>query len=813
MKKQLLIAIIFFISVVNSFATRNELESIQIENNYLVAPKGVKYQWFLNGNPIIGARSQQLEVKEAGNYTVELVDNEGELLDVNTTVALSATGAVIRVFTIGDSTVQTYGSGYYPRTGWGQIIGNFFNTANVSFTNKAVGGTSSKSFYKNYWAAIRDGLQAGDFVFIQFGINDRNSADTARYSPTGVNGGTPVFENYLTKYINEIRAKGAFPVLVATLRRNAWNADGTVYDAYHDHPVATRNVAKSLSVPLIDLDAKAKVLLESVGKTYSTRFFYNNYVAGEYANYPNGNSDDVHFQEMGAIEMAKLVVQGIKDLSTDANVSKLIPYIKTQYQITVAATPSGNDSVTTRTTTYPVGLTITLKTIPKKNTAFQKWNNASNTQIATTTITTVNSTASATSYTAIYGGTACVASVTTTTPTTFCAGSNVVLKANTGNSYVWKNGTTQVATTANYTATTSGSYTVEVTNASGCKAVSAPTVVSVNALPTATITASGATTFCTAGSVTLTSSTGSSYVWKNGTTQVATTASYKATTSGSYTVEVTNAAGCKAVSAATVVTANATLTPSAITGDAIVCANATSRVYSVTSNSDAIAYNWTVPIGASITAGANTNSITVTFGAVSGEISVSQTNGCGVGAIVKKAVSITTDCILFDAVSTKNSIDLNWTIAGIQVKSIQLMRNTSSSTVGRGRIAIPAANSTTYSDTSAADNTDYWYWLKITDVNNVTYNSNSVQGKIAVVTGLDDAENEIIKVYPNPFSEEFAIKINNSCRYIIEDLHGKTIASGNTEGETLIGKNLEKGIYILKIISENQSRTLKVVKE
>ena len=110
----------------------------------------------------------------------------------------------------------------------------FFNTANVSVVNKAVGGTSSKSFYNLFWPAVRDGLQAGDFVFIQFGINDRNNANPARYTPTGGE-----FESYLTKYINETKAKVAPLVLVSTLRRNAWNGDGvTVYDSYHDHPVA-----------------------------------------------------------------------------------------------------------------------------------------------------------------------------------------------------------------------------------------------------------------------------------------------------------------------------------------------------------------------------------------------------------------------------------------------------------------------------------------------------------------------------------------------------------------------------------------------
>ncbi len=64
----------------------------------------------------------------------------------------------------------------------------------------------------------------------------------------------------------------------------------------------------------------------------------------------------------------------------------------------------------------------------------------------------------------------------TSTATSFCTGSNLVLNANTGTGlrYVWKNGTSIISgsTTSNYTAIEAGTYSVEVTNASGCKAIS-----------------------------------------------------------------------------------------------------------------------------------------------------------------------------------------------------------------------------------------------------------------------------------------------------------------------------------------------------
>ena len=167
------------------------------------------------------------------------------------------------------------------------------------------------------------------------------------------------------------------------------------------------------------------------------------------------------------------------------------------------------------------------------------------------------------------------ATISATTPTTFCAGASVTLSTNTttGLAYTWYNAAVPIpgATTATYNATTSGSYTVTVyTINNKCSATSTPTVVTVNALPTAAITAGGATTFCTGGSVTLTSSTGTSYQWNNaaGPISGATSSTYAATTAGSYTVKVTNANTCSATSTATVVTVNALPTATITAGGA-----------------------------------------------------------------------------------------------------------------------------------------------------------------------------------------------------------------------------------------------------
>ncbi|MEO8147546.1 MAG: T9SS type A sorting domain-containing protein, partial [Bacteroidia bacterium] len=77
--------------------------------------------------------------------------------------------------------------------------------------------------------------------------------------------------------------------------------------------------------------------------------------------------------------------------------------------------------------------------------------------------------------------------VSTITPlgsTTFCAGGNVVLQANsgTGITYQWKQGANNIAgaTTQNYVATTTGTYKVVVTNTIGCSKASIGLAVTVN---------------------------------------------------------------------------------------------------------------------------------------------------------------------------------------------------------------------------------------------------------------------------------------------------------------------------------------------
>ncbi|MBL7916265.1 MAG: T9SS type A sorting domain-containing protein [Bacteroidia bacterium] len=71
--------------------------------------------------------------------------------------------------------------------------------------------------------------------------------------------------------------------------------------------------------------------------------------------------------------------------------------------------------------------------------------------------------------------------------------------------------------------------------------------------------------------------------------------------------------------------------PAAVLGASTACANSHGNVYSVAAIPGATSYQWVVPVGATITSGASTNSIEVDFGTTDGIISARAVNACGAG--------------------------------------------------------------------------------------------------------------------------------------------------------------------------------------
>jgi lysophospholipase L1-like esterase len=277
-----------------------------------------------------------------------------------------------RIVIVGDSTVMTYKESDYPQCGWGQELGHFFLDGAVTIDNRAIGGRSSRSFIEEgRWATVSGTLKKGDFVLIQFGHNDRSTvaerhADTAQ------------FRKYLTQYVTESRARGAIPILVSPMNMNAWTGT-TLREVFNeganDYYTAMGRVVKALDVPFIDLEKKSHAYFQKLGQDYITKFLFLGLDAGEYPNFPDGIADGTHFQEMGAIGMARFVAEGIEELKSHADVGALASRLAPLFPLTVTSNKSSGGTVTV-SGNYPAQAPITLKVRPRTGETFQGWKSA-----------------------------------------------------------------------------------------------------------------------------------------------------------------------------------------------------------------------------------------------------------------------------------------------------------------------------------------------------------------------------------------------------------------------------------------------------
>ena len=108
------------------------------------------------------------------------------LLTISVLLSTVSFGGPLRVFLIGDSTCATKDlSKQNPERGWGQMFQPLFDET-VTVENHALNGRSTKSFRdEGHWDRVFGALQAGDYLFIQFGHNDQKQTDSTRYSSPG----------------------------------------------------------------------------------------------------------------------------------------------------------------------------------------------------------------------------------------------------------------------------------------------------------------------------------------------------------------------------------------------------------------------------------------------------------------------------------------------------------------------------------------------------------------------------------------------------------------------------------------------------
>ncbi len=197
------------------------------------------------------------------------------------------------VYIAGDSTV-TDQSGTYPYdpgccySGWAQVFPMLFDTS-VAISNHAHSGLTTASFRsQRHHDVVLKYIKPGDYFFMQFAHNDQKLKSLDAY------GG---YANNLRRYVNEIREKGATPIIVTPICRNTWKPDGTYNDLLFDYDAACKQVGEELSVPVLNLHDKSMDFILEVGLEAAKSYYMH--------------KDYTHSNDYGAYKMAHYVAEDL----------------------------------------------------------------------------------------------------------------------------------------------------------------------------------------------------------------------------------------------------------------------------------------------------------------------------------------------------------------------------------------------------------------------------------------------------------------------------------------------------------------------
>lgn len=228
----------------------------------------------------------------------------------------------VTIWLAGDSTMANPSGGATCPVGWGHQFSQDFNS-NVTVKNSAVGGRSIQTWlydpnvtsrknsageciinpggYSERWRAMLDsanGMKPGDYLFIQFGINDGSST-----CPRHV--GSARYRELLGMMASAAKARGAHPVFltpVAALRCSGSTAVGN-----RGFITETNSAARTSQVPVIDLHRLSYTLYNTL------RFCPFN---GDWGSGPVGAffcNDHTHFDVTGARQIAGVVSKAVRD--------------------------------------------------------------------------------------------------------------------------------------------------------------------------------------------------------------------------------------------------------------------------------------------------------------------------------------------------------------------------------------------------------------------------------------------------------------------------------------------------------------------
>ena len=253
---------------------------------------------------------RDIEVEPGGVFTYryyvhvcEYIPVVGEPMKLDSSVYVSVLGEKARLtavtvkksqaptlFIAGDSLVADYDAAcpYNPLINggsWGQNLLQYFD--GLAVCDQAHGGMTTNCFREDgHWEIVYRNIQPGDVFMMEFGHNDQKRRNLKAFGSYSAN---------LRWYINKVRDKGAYPVIVTPMSRIPGRDEDGYYDLLEEYAASCIRVGEECHVPVIDLHAFSFRLMCGMG-TEACRDYFN---------------DTTHTNDYGALVMAQFLADEI----------------------------------------------------------------------------------------------------------------------------------------------------------------------------------------------------------------------------------------------------------------------------------------------------------------------------------------------------------------------------------------------------------------------------------------------------------------------------------------------------------------------
>ena len=201
------------------------------------------------------------------------------------------------LFLVGNSTMRTgtLGNGDNGQWGWGFYAHEYFDEEKITVENQALGGTSSRTFYRRLWPDVKKGIRPGDYVIIELGHNDNGPFDSGRaratirgisatdslnvvIKETGQKETVYSYGEYLRRFVRETRALGAHPILMSLTPRNAYERPGRVTRVNETFGLWARQIAEEMNCPFVDLNEISALKYDRMSEWKFNYHFYLDHI-------------------------------------------------------------------------------------------------------------------------------------------------------------------------------------------------------------------------------------------------------------------------------------------------------------------------------------------------------------------------------------------------------------------------------------------------------------------------------------------------------------------------------------------------------